>query len=598
MRKLNGITIDGEFLGNSVVINGMFRAICTISPIVMRDFVYIINRVEQIDEAVKINTFNCPDTSSIDIEFSNSQTEGYATLFYTLQNSQPRLLDCNLVLGDEEVIGSLLDDEDFLDNYSPDTADTGYDDEYYDDDYYDEDDGDEYSGSGGGRRGSGTSAKRTESGAYEDDNYTDDNYNDSDSGGTGTSVSDRKSTSAASGMGKSSDGQSDSEEVDGSANDDGEQKNDRASRLERMREGRAGGRTSPAQERMDRMKKQRERREQLKERVKQRREEINETISEMQENALDRLKAKQEEKRAEAAGQMKKVPPSRGRQNDDDDDDFITGAVSGAKEINDYTIIAKTLKIEAQNMEGFGFPAAAGMNQYNPYGNNGFGGQQGGFGNPQDSFGNNQGFGNSFDGGQDFGNSGGDFGEFNNDFGSNSSSGFDQGFNNPQQMNGNMWQQPFGPNNGMSYPNMNVQNNGMPMPPRELYSVDENYNADDISDLYSDFYDIPPEMQNAELAQGNANQPQTPGMETSELDALKAELEALKAANQPPEGLMTLEEFKAQQKELEEERLKASRRKMKIVGSRGQVNASALDGGVFVSGSRVYKWGDTRKLEE
>ena len=58
MRKLNGITINGEYLGNSVVINGMFRAICTISPVIMRDFVQIINRIDRLEEAVKIKNFN------------------------------------------------------------------------------------------------------------------------------------------------------------------------------------------------------------------------------------------------------------------------------------------------------------------------------------------------------------------------------------------------------------------------------------------------------------------------------------------------------------------------------------------------------------
>ena len=79
MRKLNGITINGEYLGNSVVINGMFRAICTISPIIMRDFVQIINKIDKLDEAVKIYNFNC-GFDSIDIEFKNTGSRGVASL--------------------------------------------------------------------------------------------------------------------------------------------------------------------------------------------------------------------------------------------------------------------------------------------------------------------------------------------------------------------------------------------------------------------------------------------------------------------------------------------------------------------------------------
>ncbi len=119
MRKLNGITIGGEFLGNSVVINCMFRAICAISPIIMRDFVYIIKNTEQLKEAVKIITFNCPDNNSIYIEFSNSTIEGFATLYYTLQNSELKLSDCNLVVGDEEIINTTKDIKEFLEIYSP-----------------------------------------------------------------------------------------------------------------------------------------------------------------------------------------------------------------------------------------------------------------------------------------------------------------------------------------------------------------------------------------------------------------------------------------------------------------------------------------------
>ena len=49
MRKLNGITINGEYLGNSVVINGMFRAICTISPVIMRNFMRTLDKIDSLN---------------------------------------------------------------------------------------------------------------------------------------------------------------------------------------------------------------------------------------------------------------------------------------------------------------------------------------------------------------------------------------------------------------------------------------------------------------------------------------------------------------------------------------------------------------------
>ena len=101
MRKLNGITINGEYLGNSVVINGMFRAICTISPVIMRDFVLIINKIDRLDEAVKIHNFNC-GFDCIDIEFENKTSKGMASLYFKLYDGEPLLKDCKLVIDNEE----------------------------------------------------------------------------------------------------------------------------------------------------------------------------------------------------------------------------------------------------------------------------------------------------------------------------------------------------------------------------------------------------------------------------------------------------------------------------------------------------------------
>ena len=38
--------------------------------------------------------------------------------------------------------------------------------------------------------------------------------------------------------------------------------------------------------------------------------------------------------------------------------------------------------------------------------------------------------------------------------------------------------------------------------------------------------------------------------------------------------------------------------KMRIVSSSEHINASALNGGVYIAGDKVYKWGKTRQLDQ
>ena len=101
MRKLNGITINGEYLGNSVVINGMFRAICTISPVIMRNFVQMLNKIGTLDKAVKINNFHCGH-DNIDIEFENDNSKGNASLSFKLEDGEPILTESKLKINDDE----------------------------------------------------------------------------------------------------------------------------------------------------------------------------------------------------------------------------------------------------------------------------------------------------------------------------------------------------------------------------------------------------------------------------------------------------------------------------------------------------------------
>ena len=153
---------------------------------------------------------------------------------------------------------------------------------------------------------------------------------------------------------------------------------------------------------------------------------------------------------------------------------------------------------------------------------------------------------------------------------------------------------------GVDFSQIDDINNSAAMSARDSYSFDENSDLDGLSDLYSDFYsDITPEEElsgtEEEVKPVNTQDENAP---MSEIDALKAELEALKAEAEPKKDLMTLDEFLEKQKELADAKEKKRRQKLRILGSKERINASALDNGMFVSGNKVYKWGETRVLDD
>ena len=102
MRKLKGITINGEWMGDNVAINGLFRAICAISPYVMQEFIRLINKIDTLDEAVYINKFSFPNNNTIEIEVSNRKLHGLANLIFKLQNGTPVLVNGKLILPQKE----------------------------------------------------------------------------------------------------------------------------------------------------------------------------------------------------------------------------------------------------------------------------------------------------------------------------------------------------------------------------------------------------------------------------------------------------------------------------------------------------------------
>ncbi len=101
MQKKSKIIIDGEYMGNNVLINGMFRTICAISPMIMRYFIGVINNIKELQNAVSITNFNC-SSNSININFKNDILSGSVCLLFKMVNNQPELSDYQIVLNNNE----------------------------------------------------------------------------------------------------------------------------------------------------------------------------------------------------------------------------------------------------------------------------------------------------------------------------------------------------------------------------------------------------------------------------------------------------------------------------------------------------------------
>lgn len=114
MRKLKGITINGEWLGDNVVINANFRAICNIAPFVMQEFAKLVNSINELDSAVAINNFYFPDNNTVDIEFSNKEFEGRANLNFRLNAGVPELVDRKLTIYTDENFDATAIENDVL----------------------------------------------------------------------------------------------------------------------------------------------------------------------------------------------------------------------------------------------------------------------------------------------------------------------------------------------------------------------------------------------------------------------------------------------------------------------------------------------------
>lgn len=91
MKKLKGIMINGEWLGEKVLVNNFFRTLCNISPIIMLEFVKLINKLEYKNEVFTITGFEFPSTDTIHISFENKAYFGIADLVFVLENGNLKL---------------------------------------------------------------------------------------------------------------------------------------------------------------------------------------------------------------------------------------------------------------------------------------------------------------------------------------------------------------------------------------------------------------------------------------------------------------------------------------------------------------------------
>lgn len=88
MRKLKGIMINGEWLGEGVVINGLFRALCNISPVIIQEFAKAINETPNVVKPIAISGFEFTDSDGICIRFENKKVLGQADLVFSVEDNQ------------------------------------------------------------------------------------------------------------------------------------------------------------------------------------------------------------------------------------------------------------------------------------------------------------------------------------------------------------------------------------------------------------------------------------------------------------------------------------------------------------------------------
>ena len=96
MRKLKGIIINGEYLGNKVAYSGLFRAIYCISPVIIAEFIKLVSDYGTRYAPLRITGFDLPEDHRIVIRFANKKYRGYADLSFAVENFMLKLIDSDV----------------------------------------------------------------------------------------------------------------------------------------------------------------------------------------------------------------------------------------------------------------------------------------------------------------------------------------------------------------------------------------------------------------------------------------------------------------------------------------------------------------------
>jgi len=656
MRKLNGITINGEYLGNSVVINGMFRAICTISPVIMRDFVTIINKIERLEDAVKIKNFNC-GFNSIDIEFGNTLSKGLASLYFKLKNGEPEMTDYKLVLNGVEY-GSAQNKipatvtnpnserqkrlrelkerkieqqkklnelkkqkieelkkraeerkaqslsiksrdaqnvsatESNTQNLSPEELKAKKREELLQK-----------------KREELLQKKREEllqkkkaagqSINTDTDTNTDNLASENNSENndiSDTLPTDKKSAEVDTEKNALPGNESSQQTVTDGITENNEQIKPKESNPEELSPQTAEAKTTNISDSDNSDPLTNENNVSTENNLQMVQDDTENSITdsnftdedteaelsetEYEDNPADDFGdfESEEDLEAELARLEAEVDAEMENYTDfgsefDSEEAMLDAELNrlmaaeqqsqpgGTDMMNMYSGLAKEINegLSQGLIQGLSQGLSEGLSQ----------GLSQGLGALFGNTGSNAGF-NQFAGSNTFDNNTAD-----------------------NSYSANTQPQAVAPDFGM----IDNLNNDAAMSARDTYLYDENSNLEDLSDLYSDFYTESAAEQEEQNQYTTGSMPPVMEVENSEYAAMQAELNALKASLEPKKDLMSKDEFLDKQKQLEEAKEKKRRQKFKIVGSRGKINASALDDGFFVAGKKFYKWGDTKLLD-
>ena len=93
MYEQKQIILNGEILANNVVINRYFELIYKISPLIIKNFINIINETPFLSNPVRIKKYNFIEINCINIHFKSKTSTGEVQLAYILNKNNELVID-------------------------------------------------------------------------------------------------------------------------------------------------------------------------------------------------------------------------------------------------------------------------------------------------------------------------------------------------------------------------------------------------------------------------------------------------------------------------------------------------------------------------